>query len=65
MPKAMAWNKVGGAGGPVLCNLHAWGSRPPKLLFEIILEKWMVCDTVECEGACLIMVLTENVIRSA
>ena len=28
MPKAMAWNKVGGAGGPVLYNLHAWGSRP-------------------------------------
>ena len=27
MPKAMAWNEVVGAGGPVFCNLHAWGSR--------------------------------------
>ena len=36
-----------------------------KRLFEIILEKWMVCDTVECVGACSIMVLTENVIGSA
>ena len=65
MPNTMAWNEVGGAGGPVFCNLHAWAVAPPKLVFEIILEKWMVCGTVECEGACLIMVLTENVIGSA
>jgi|MEHZ01.4.fsa_nt_MEHZ011171848.1_2 hypothetical protein len=47
----------------VICMLGA--VAPPKLLFEIILEKWMVCDTIECEGDCLLMVLTENVIRSA
>ena len=28
MPKAMAVNEVGGAGGPAFCNLRAWGSRP-------------------------------------
>jgi len=47
----------------VICMLRA--VAPPKLLFEIILEKWMVCDTIEREGDCLLMVLTENVIRSA
>ena len=47
----------------VICMLGA--VAPPKLLFEIILEKWMVCDTIESEGDCLLMVLTENVIRSA
>ena len=40
----------------VICMFGA--VAPPKLVFEIILEKWMVCDTVECEGASLIMVLT-------